>query len=444
MGCVAAKKHLHACWSIQALVQCATKQQVDLNSVDSYDAFFDYVTGSCEAESTTYISWKCTPDANKTCGHISDNWNSLKEKILEQDDGKTTVKSQDFDKIEQTLKNRKVVKHLKVVCIDADMKFIISFIEKTMPEIIHHCNQLKHFRTSMGKFQNIFNTVMIDIDFSENLSIPVKYGSQSLHWGHDQITIHSGILQVDGEKSYHPYLSKDHKHDQQFVQIILEEMLLEVEYITVETTIAIESDNCSSQYKSAAHLQGIQDLSNKYKSTIIRVYSIAEHGKGKADHVGRIVKTAIQREIAGGEVLLDCNHMVNYLKSKFSNNENPHYIIKEIKEGDLQIKRDNAKCKIYKRVDGSAKFQVIVFKPYSNSFKAANRPCVCDEYCISYGSCSLFQEYYLKVDDLKEFCLRSRQEEPLTTAGEDEDSFLYLRSICAMAADVKSVDTAWY
>ena len=95
-------------------------------------------------------------------------------------------------------------------------------------------------------------------------------------------------------------------------------------------------------------------------------------------------------------------------------------------------------------MDGSAKFEVIVFKPNSNSFKAANRLCVCDECCISYGSCSLFQEYYLKVDDLKEFCLRSRQEEPLTTAGEDEDSFLYLRSICAMAADVKSVDTAWY
>ena len=82
------KKHLHTCWSIQALIQCATKQQVDLNSIDSYDAFFDYVTSSCEAESTTYISWKCTPDANKTCEHISDNSNSLKEKILEQDDGK--------------------------------------------------------------------------------------------------------------------------------------------------------------------------------------------------------------------------------------------------------------------------------------------------------------------------------------------------------------------
>ena len=61
-----------------------------------------------------------------------------------------------------------------------------------------------------------------------------------------------------------------------------------------------------------------------------------------------IVKTAIRRETAAGEVLLDCDRMVSFLKSKFSNNENPHYIIKEIKEGYLEIKRDIAKRKIYK------------------------------------------------------------------------------------------------
>ena len=70
-------------------------------------------------------------------------------------------------------------------------------------------------------------------------------------------------------------------------------MLLEVEYITAETTIVIESDNCLSQYKSAAHFQGIQDLSNKYESTVICVHSVREHGKGEVDHVGGIVETAI-------------------------------------------------------------------------------------------------------------------------------------------------------
>ena len=52
----------------------------------------------------------------------------------------------------------------------------------------------------------------------------------------------------------------------------------------------------------------------------------------------------------------------------------------------------------------------------------------------------MFQEYYLNVDDLKEISVRSGQAEPLTTVGEDEDSFLYPGSICTMASDVKSVD----
>ena len=39
----------------------------------------------------------------------------------------------------------------------------------------------------MGKFQNIINTVMINIDFSETFSVPVKYES------------HSKVLTIDDE-----------------------------------------------------------------------------------------------------------------------------------------------------------------------------------------------------------------------------------------------------
>ena len=43
----------------------------------------------------------------------------------------------------------------------------------------------------MSKFQNIFNTIIIDIAFFENLSVQVKYEPQSLHWAPNQIGIHS-------------------------------------------------------------------------------------------------------------------------------------------------------------------------------------------------------------------------------------------------------------
>ena len=63
------------------------------------------------------------------------------------------------------------------------------------------------------------------MDVSENLSVPVKYEPQPLHWAHDQLKVHSGITKVYGHKSYHPYVSDSKIHDQVFVSEVLFEML---------------------------------------------------------------------------------------------------------------------------------------------------------------------------------------------------------------------------
>ena len=63
-------------------------------------------------------------------------------------------------------------------------------------------------------------------------------------------------------------------------------MLQEVKEVPEGSYIVIESDNCSSQYKSCAHFYGMQKLANQYNVNIVRVYGIAEHGKGEVDHVG--------------------------------------------------------------------------------------------------------------------------------------------------------------
>ena len=112
--------------------------------------------------------------------------------------------------------------------------------------------------------------------FSENLSIPVKFEPQSLHLSYSYITVHSGILKNHGEKSYPSYLSDDWKHDQSFIKIVIEEMLKDADIEPGNHTV-IESDNSSSQYKSATPFHNIQELSDKYKLKIIHIYSIAGH-----------------------------------------------------------------------------------------------------------------------------------------------------------------------
>ena len=89
----------------------------------------------------------------------------------------------------------------------------------------------------------------------------MKYEPQSLHWAHEQISIHSGIIKSEGEKQYHPYLSEDKKHDQHFVHAVLQQMLQEVDF-TCSECVVIESDNCTSQYKSSSHFHSIQQLAN--------------------------------------------------------------------------------------------------------------------------------------------------------------------------------------
>lgn len=103
--------------------------------------------------------------------------------------------------------------------------------------------------------------------------------------------MYSGILKNSGEKGYHPYLSNDHKHDQVFVHLAIEEIIKESE-IKPNMHIIIESGNCSQQNKSAPHFHHLQELANKYHTKIIRVYSVAGHGKGEVDHVGGLANKA--------------------------------------------------------------------------------------------------------------------------------------------------------
>ena len=234
-----------------------------------------------------------------------------------------------LERVELTTKSDKKVKHLKAVFTHVNISYLLRYISERLTKIIHHRSQLQYYRSCHKTFKEHFDTVFLDIDFSENPSIPVKFQTlviapQSLHLSQSQITVHSGILKNHGEKSYHPYLSDDRKHDQSFVKIVIKEMLKDAD-IEPGSYIVIESDNCSSQYKSAPHCHNIQELSDKYKIKIICIYSIAGHGKGEVDHVGGLAKVAIRREIVPGAFFADAEDMVVFLQSKFNEKRDAVY-----------------------------------------------------------------------------------------------------------------------
>ena len=240
------KKHLHAQWAVQALIDCSRKQHINLRTITSYESFFQYLYADCHQEEKTYISWTSTPGKKTICSEIEERWKNFKQQLLHKDDGITSVSMQHFETLDTTTKNWKEVKRLKAVSTRANLEFILNFIEQFLRKIIHHGNHWWHYHNTIKDFREHFDALIMDIDFSENLFVPVKYEPQSLHWSYPQIIVHSGLVRYNGEKSYHPYLSSDRNHDHNFVKCAIEEILSELN-LKASTTIIIKMTiaNCN-------------------------------------------------------------------------------------------------------------------------------------------------------------------------------------------------------
>ena len=111
---------------------------------------------------------------------------------------------------------------------------------------------------------------------------------------------------------------------------------------------------------------------------IIRIFSIAEHGKGEVDHVGGVAKTAVRLNVAGG-FFENAAQIVQFLQTKFSYKSNPSYYVKEIDPQVLNEAREKAQFKKIENLDGSSSFQVMVFNPHSSEVLASTRLCLCDK-----------------------------------------------------------------
>ena len=182
---------------------------------------------------------------------------------------------------------------LKAKSEAANIYFILNFLNSMLPRIYHR-NYLRHFRHFIAELDGIFkHFASIGIDFSENLTGLVKYEPQSLHWCYQQVTVHSGISKTNGNKICHAHFPDDHTHDQAFVKHVLGDISSKMD-ISHATTILVPSDNCKSQCKLAKHFYHLQMLANEKEKQVLRVWSIAGHGKREFDHVGGVAKISIK------------------------------------------------------------------------------------------------------------------------------------------------------
>ena len=96
--------------------------------------------------------------------------------------------------------------------------------------------------------------------------------------------------------------------------------------------------------------------------------------------------------------------MVEFLHEKFNQNTDPNYFFTDITPESLAQERKIANLKVFSTVNGSSKFNCIVFRP-NQPMKASPRICLYSECQINFGSCSLFGEYHLNMRQLEQINL---------------------------------------
>ena len=198
------KLHLHARWSNKAFVECCKLQKIGLHEITSYDTFFNHLTSSCLSDEVAYISLECCSDKKTLCNDIVKNGHNLKA-LADKSNSNVTIPLMYCEKQLHVTKKGKKTERLKAIKKNVNLEFLTAFTDKLLLKIVYHRNMLRHYRKTIKPLTDALNAVYMDIDFAKNLTVPVKYELQLLHWAQEQVTVHSGLIKVNGTKSYHPY-----------------------------------------------------------------------------------------------------------------------------------------------------------------------------------------------------------------------------------------------
>ena len=114
---------------------------------------------------------------------------------------------------------------------------------------MYHHNHLHYFHHCIAELDKILkHLASTDIDFSENLTVPFKYEPQSLYCYHQQAPMHSQISKTNDNKNDHAHFSDDH----------------------------------------------LQMLTNEKERQVLRVWSVAGHGKGEVGYISGMTKISIK------------------------------------------------------------------------------------------------------------------------------------------------------
>ena len=163
--------------AMTTFICCLKEQGLTPMLFTEYFSFLNYFTSNYEEEEYSHISWNSIPDKKTIYLHVSNQRENLMGEIelfVDPNDPCTTVQLEHFKKTLVKTNHGGEKKRLKQVSIEATLSYIVTFLQQVFPQILHHRNKLKPFRSVMKDFCSQFNAVYMDMDHSEKLIIPMK------------------------------------------------------------------------------------------------------------------------------------------------------------------------------------------------------------------------------------------------------------------------------
>ena len=151
--------------------------------------------------------------------------------------------------------------------------------------------------------------LILEMDFSENVTTIAQEAAQSMHWNPPQIAIHSCVLwrsvvasdnSTDSHVKEHWLLvSDDIIHDFEFVHHTVTKVIVpELAAIGCKfTTIHQRTDGCAGQYKSKNAFGDVSSSKQYINAKVIANFSSSGHGKGEVDAAAGYLKSAARRAI---------------------------------------------------------------------------------------------------------------------------------------------------
>ena len=252
---------------------------------------------SQEDQDITQFSIQCIRRDCQFCGSFL-----ARTRIIEQNPGidmDSAVLFHEWKPIK--IENTKKKPLHRVLCQTTCRKLISLFCENLDTMALHLFDfKFQAMQFDMAKKQLRENTVLMVLDFAQNVSLKSQFEAQSGMWHRPQITLHPivcyyrcpqgcGSLVTDEIM----LVSDDRKHDFHAVKAFTEKALEHLEDSAVVVAKVIQfSDNCTSQYKSAKTFFH----ASRFPIPFVRNYFGAGHGKGPSDgFTGRVKQLVLPR-----------------------------------------------------------------------------------------------------------------------------------------------------